>query len=118
MGMEDGGTMEEKALALYAEGDTVSGVARALGVTWHIANKLRPAIGGAKVKTRKPKRQKQPVAVADEEVSEEAPEAWDLALSVPTGRMDHIFAEFTAQEKADAIAGVLQARLDALIAAD
>jgi hypothetical protein len=117
MGMEDGGTMEEKALALYAKGDSVSGVARALGVTWHIANKLRPAIGGAKVKTRKPKREKPPV-VADEEVSEEVPEAWDLALSLPTGRMDHIFAEFTAQEKADAIAGVLQARLDALVAAD
>lgn len=43
----------------------------------------------------------------------ETPEAWDVTLSVPVERMDKIMIRFSPQEKADAIANVLQARLNA-----
>jgi hypothetical protein len=43
----------------------------------------------------------------------ETPEAWDVTLSVPVERMDKIMIRFSPQEKADAIATVLQARLNA-----
>lgn len=41
------------------------------------------------------------------------PAVWDVTVQVPTERMDQIIANFTSQEKADAIAMVLTARLSA-----
>jgi hypothetical protein len=44
---------------------------------------------------------------------EEEPDVWDLTVQVPKTRMDRIIANFTSQEKADAIAMVLTARMAA-----
>jgi hypothetical protein len=41
------------------------------------------------------------------------PSSWNLTLEVPVERMDEIMQRFSAQEKADAISTVLQARLNA-----
>jgi hypothetical protein len=105
---------EARAREMFAQGDSVNKVATTLGITWQAARKIQgpPAEKAGKKRGRK-KSSNGAVAVHLKE--EEVPEAWDLALTLPTSRMDDIFAEFTAQEKADAIAAVLQARLDALI---
>ena len=45
------------------------------------------------------------------------PSFWDINLSVPAKKMDAIFSTFTDEEKANAISGILQDRLDQAIGA-
>lgn len=40
------------------------------------------------------------------------PADWDLTITVPSDRLDAIFAHFSAQEKANAISNVIQARMN------
>lgn len=40
---------------------------------------------------------------------------WDLSIQIPTRRLRDVFAAFTTQEQADAIAVVLQRRLDVIL---
>lgn len=49
------------------------------------------------------------------EAEVEEPEAWDLSIRIPTDRVDDIFATFTLQEKMNAVATVMQARMDAAL---
>jgi asparagine synthetase B (glutamine-hydrolysing) len=95
-----------KAFALFAQGETTGKVADTLfGGYWHKAKNLRAEYeaqdGGTSAET-----------VETAEADEEEPAAWDLPLQLPVRRIDAIFAEFTVQEKAQAISTVLQARLD------
>jgi hypothetical protein len=94
-------TREEKAAELYAGGSSINAVAKELGISWYDAKKLKPV--------------KEEAVVGGGEDPDEGGN-WDITLSTPTARLSDIFAEFSNAEKATAIATVLQARLDAILA--
>ena len=98
--------MNPEAAKMFAEGKSVNAVAKALGLSWYDANKLRAQCGLEPAK--KPKK----VAEMPVPDIEEEPDSWSVSLNIPTAKMDALFATFSAQEKADAIATVLQSRLD------
>jgi len=127
--MDEGGL--NRALELFQKGMAVNAVAAEMGITWWDAKKcqrkliasgqLQEAAAETKQprsKARAPKQKKAKVlkVLAEDEEEPEIPDAFDLGLRLATDRMDAIFGEFTPQEKADAIATVLQTRLDALVA--
>lgn len=107
MTTEEKAELETKARALFAQGMSVNAVAGALFKGhWARAKQVKDAMdGGAPAPKKKPPKK-------DEE---EGVPIFEVRLEVPTARLDDIFAEFTPQEKADAIAGVLQARMDAVL---
>jgi hypothetical protein len=108
-------TEQDRAAAfeLFDQGESTNAVATKLfKCYWVPAKKLRDewvAAGrGVETAPRKPRDKKK--SAVQQEAAE--PEDWDLTLQLPAGRMDAIFADFTPQEKADAITAVLQARLN------
>ena len=103
-----------KLRELVAEqpGLSVNKVAEALGVAWADAKRLLGEVNAPEEK-RSAKKQE----LKNQPAEPEEPECFDVMLQVPTGRLDEIFQAFTAQEKANAIAGVLQERMDAALGA-
>lgn len=95
-----GVTEEQKkqAAAMFAEGASVNKVAETVGIGWITAKNLQ---GGAPKPNGKPQR----------EVVSTLPEEYELTVRVPVELADKILASFTTQEKMDAIASVLQARV-------
>ena len=98
-------TMEQgkidQANELYAQGASISAVAKAIGCTWYEAKKLQPGL------LHKAKSDPEPELKKSDE-----PEFWDLTLTVPATQLDNVFATFTASEKAQAVNAVLQGRMD------
>ncbi len=91
-----------KAFELFDQDATTNQVATQLFNKNHSkAKKLREAYDA----------RMEPVPDAEPPDGEAEPEAWDVTLQVPVARMDEIMARFSAQEKAEAISAVLQARL-------
>ena len=110
---------EAKARAMFAEGASVNAVAFACyRGYWPPAKRLKDEIDGV-APARAEKKQKKGAIVPKLKAEIEAENlAWDLTLQLPTDRLDSTFLLFTPEEKANAIQAVLQARLDALEAAD
>lgn len=115
--------LEPKAAEMFAAGATVNAVAEALYKrAWARAKKQHAAwlaaTGGAPVESR-PKRggRKKTAAPETEAEVEEVPESFDMGLIVPTEKLDPLIATFTVQEKAYAVAQVIQSRMDALLEA-
>lgn len=90
-------TEEQKTEAadLFAGGASINLVAKTLGISWYEAKQLQPAS------------ETEPEAAEDAE--------WDLTIRIPKVRVPDIFAAFTAQEQADAVAYVLQQRMDLIL---
>lgn len=94
--------IERQAFTLFAEGKSVNHVAVALfNNNWTRAKKLKAQFDAGIEEAA------EPVAV-----DEEAAEIWDLTLKVPAAQTADIFATFSIQEQIDAIANVLQNRLN------
>jgi hypothetical protein len=105
--------MHIEAERMFREGKSVNAVAAELKTTWWEAHKMKRAFERENGIVAKPKR-KPAKKKAEPEVEVEAePENWDVLISVPSARLNDIFDAFSAQEKADAIAGVLQSRINA-----
>ncbi|MBS1803536.1 MAG: hypothetical protein JST28_09215 [Acidobacteria bacterium] len=109
------GEEQERARELFAQGKSVNFVSKEFGITWQAAKKIQDP-NWQEMPAGKPGRRKGPIKPKLKAEVIEMPAAWDLSLTVSADRMDAIFAEFEPGEKADAIAAVLQARLDALVA--
>jgi hypothetical protein len=91
------------AFALFAAGASTNEVAKKLfNKYWNPAKKLRDEYDA----------QKEP-ANEIEPIDADEPDSWNLTLEVPAEKMDEIMQRFSAQEKANAITTVLQARLSA-----
>ncbi len=96
-----------EAKTRFLAGQSVGEVAKALGISWYKAKKLKPD----GIQNAKPGRRAQ----ADAE--EEAPEDYEVTITVPTARFDDLFAAFTDVEKATAIQYILQCRMDEALGA-
>jgi hypothetical protein len=109
---------EARAAELFAAGESVNGVAKALGITWAAAKKLQQD-GGTSPETapkRRGGRKKAEAEAVEETADEELPEIWDLQVEVPRRKTALLFAQFDANEQAQAVQFVLQQRMDALLA--
>jgi transposase len=107
-----------EAERMFREGKSVNAVAAELKTTWWEAHKMKRAFERENGIVVKPKRKPAKKKAAEPEVEvEEVPENWDVSISVPSARLNDIFDAFSAQEKADAIAGVLQSRINAALEA-
>jgi len=107
-----------RAAELFAQLGSVNGVAKAMEIDWVKAKKLLGDLvpsktGGGK---RKSKPRKNALAVREAEPADDAePEELELTLRLPTERVDAMLASFTPQEKYDAVATILQQRLNAAL---
>ena len=94
-----------EAKTRFLAGQSVGEVAKALGISWYKAKKLKPeGTPDAKPATR---------ARTDAEL--ETPQDYEVTITVPTARFDDLFAAFTDVEKATAIQYILQCRMDELL---
>lgn len=116
----------KQAFALFDQDESIGMVATKLFAGhWYKAKKLReeydasPAEeeGGSPEPEAEALTEERQLVAAEPELvvgeRDETPAAWDVTLQVPVHRMDAIIAQFSPQEKADAICAVLQARLNA-----
>ena len=126
----------QRAFALFDQGEPVGRVATLLfGAHWYKAKKLRDEYDAQKQPAAEPLKGEPEAALTtqppqqiatdvvceagkaiepvEDPPAEEWPETWDVTLQVSAERMDRILLGFSPQEKADAICGVLQARLNA-----
>jgi hypothetical protein len=117
--------LKMRAAEMFAAGKSVNAVATALFKRdWARAKKLHVAWlaeqgGGAEPAAAPKKRRGRPkkedpcrgCAPTDYPV----PEVWDVTLEVPSAKVDLVFAQFTPQEKASAVAMVLQERFAVLL---
>jgi len=126
-------TDRRKAFALFDQGETVGRVATMLFAGhWYKAKKLRDEYEAQKEPAAAAPAAEELIAEAEPEPEpetalelarpetsifepeiEDEPEVWDITLQVPAKRMDQILLTLSPQEKANAISGVLQSRLDA-----
>lgn len=107
--MEEQEQLEVLAERMFVDGrKSVNAVAKALGITWWEARKLKARF--------MPILDPQKVEPNDAEASSgDDGELWDVTLQVPESRADEIIAQFTPAEKMFAISAVLQERLDAML---
>ena len=94
-----------EAKTRFLAGQSVGEVAKALGISWYKAKKLKP--DGTPAAT--------PATRAQVVAEEEAPEGYEVTITVPTARFDELFATLTDVEKATAIQYILQCRMDELL---
>jgi hypothetical protein len=98
---------QDQAFAMFDRGDRVNTVAKALYKgNWGAAKKVKAAWdaarGGA---TSKP----------EADTSEADGQDWEVAVTVPGGRIKDIFHAFSEQEQINAIQRVLQDRLNLIL---
>lgn len=111
-----------KAAELFAAGESVNGVARALFKgNWGRAKQQHAAwleeTGGAASESAPKRGRRAKQAAPAEDAEAESPESFDLGTVVQAGKLDRLLGTFTVQEKAHAVAVVIQARMDALLEA-
>lgn len=109
--------MHVEAERMFREGKSINAVAAELKTTWWEAKKMKCEFDTANGLVAKPKRKPAEKKAEPEVEAEEEPENWDVSISVPSARLNDIFGAFSPQEKADAIAGVLQSRINAVLEA-
>jgi len=97
---------DQQALALFAEGKSTNYVAvHVFGKNWARAKRLKDRYDA-----------EHGVATESEaEPEAEAADIWDVTLKVPRTQAADIFATFSTEEQMDAIANVLQNRLNAAL---
>lgn len=109
--------MHVEAEQMFRDGKSINAVAAELKTTWWEAKKLKREFDAANGLVAKPKRKLAKKKAEPEAEVEAEPEDWDVSIRLPSVRLNDIFAAFSTQEKADAIAGVLQSRIDAALEA-
>lgn len=96
------GEAKQRAFALFDQNNKVSYVAKALQVSWGTAQTLRR------------KWEAQHLEPAETPVVDDG-EQWTLSLTVAPADLDRILQAATEQEKANAVAFLLQARLNFIL---
>jgi hypothetical protein len=103
--------LDSKAVEMFRAGATVNAVAKKLYKNYYAKAKQQHALFVASEVDRanaEPEPEGQEIG---------APVIWDLQIEVPRDRVPALFASFTPQEQANAVAGVIQARMNALLEA-
>ena len=98
-----------KAEELLLAGKSVNSAAKAAGINWGQANTIRLSlIAEGKLEN--------PASEDDEQPADDGETTlWDLSIQVPEDRADDILLALPLQEKMNAIAYVLQQRMDELL---
>jgi hypothetical protein len=110
--------VREKAAKLLGENPLMLNqhLAEQLGVSWGTARKLRYQIANPEA-ADEPRGEDNDHADTAADPDEETDGAWEIKLTVCANDMDRIFGGATTQEKTEAIANLLQSRLDAMLEA-
>jgi hypothetical protein len=112
--------MKARAAEMFAAGSSVNAVSKELAISWLAARALDPR-GPAKTGGKRKKAKKRAALAVREDASagdgDEADDDGDceITLRMPLKRLDDALATFTRQEKCDAVATMLQGRLDAAL---